>query len=349
MKVVSRFEANLLLLLHFFLQRVPAEQALPVLDETTAPPKGLSRAALGLVQEALAKGCMRWLVQVGGWQPARFLREGRVVEGRLWQRTPPRQLSLAFSRNTLRFLIWITAHNPAVEKSGWCERDVPVSVADLLVLFLAYGALRHPEHGHPLRKRAPFRSHGLCWLAYPADFASLPEAKANYALWTSGLGACIVEALQPWLASRWIDQERAKTRLPGWQEVQHEGRSQENALSPFLDAVEAAGRRDLARFLLEAASALLAGEGPSAPWSEKREDAGPRLADRAQTYRALLFLPRQVDRLRHWEEEARAIGYLDEGYAAAQFWKSEWERWQGEALHARAQAVIRQLDPLAQS
>jgi hypothetical protein len=349
MKRVSRFEANLLHLLHYFLQRVPTEQAVPLLDETAHPPRGLSRNALDLVQETLAKGCMRWLVHVGGWQSGRFLRDGRVVEGRLWQRTPPQDLGLTFSRNTLRFLIWVTAYNPLVEKSSWVERDMPLTVGDQLVLFLAYSALRHPERGHPLRQRLPFRRHGLCWLAYPADFGGLPDATPDHALWTSGLGACIVEALQPWLASRWIELERAKRGLTGWQKLQDVGDCQERAVVPFLETVEAGGRRDLARFLLQASSVLLTEEGPAGFGSDKQEGAGPRLADRARTFRALLFLPRQVGRFRQWEQEARAIGYLDEGYGASQFWKAEWERWQGEALYTRAQAIIRELDPLAQT
>jgi hypothetical protein len=349
MKVVSRFEANLLHLLHHFLGRTPREQALPLLEGSVPTPRGLSPVAVELIQEALAKGCMRWLVQAGGWQPARHLRDGRVAEGRLWQRTTPNELGLKFSRNTLRFLLWITAKNPAVEKTGWCERGLALTVADLLVLFLAYAALRHPEHGHPLRQRLSYRSHGLCWLAYPADFAGLPEAKPDYAPWTSGLGACIVEALQPLLAKRWIAQERAKALLKDWHELQQVGQSQERALSPFLDAVEAAGRRDLAGFLMQTAAVLLADDAGPTPWSARLEDAGPRLAERGQTYRAMLFLPHQVERLRRWEHEARAVGYLDEGYAASQFWKAEWARWEGETLYVRAQAVMQRLDPLGQT
>src|SRR6516165_3925234 len=109
MQTVSRFEANLLRLLYFFLKREPFERAMPLLENRCEPPPCLQRGAVGLVQEALAKGCTFLLAQRGGWRDERFLRGERVVSGRLWERTPPEQLGLAFSERTLEFLVWITA------------------------------------------------------------------------------------------------------------------------------------------------------------------------------------------------------------------------------------------------
>ena len=44
---------------------------------------------------------------------------------------------------------------------------------------------------------------------------------------------------------------------------------------------------------------------------------------------------------------ARSVGYFDEGYQAAQLWKAEWERYEGEVLCDRATTIVRQLDPLS--
>ena len=68
MKSVSRFEANLLRLLHYFLQQAPVQQALPLLEAKLDRPRCLSRAAVELVQDALAKGIMLLLVRLGGWR-----------------------------------------------------------------------------------------------------------------------------------------------------------------------------------------------------------------------------------------------------------------------------------------
>src|SRR5438067_2504831 len=57
MQTVTRFEANLLRLLYYFLRQEPAERALPLVEQRIDPPPCLSRTTIRLVQDALAKGC----------------------------------------------------------------------------------------------------------------------------------------------------------------------------------------------------------------------------------------------------------------------------------------------------
>src|SRR4051812_37392059 len=97
MQTVSRFEANLLRLLYYFLRREPIERALPLVENRCQAPACLSRTAVRLVQDALAKGCPFLLGRRGGWMKERHLRGERVASGRLWQRTLPPDLGLAFS------------------------------------------------------------------------------------------------------------------------------------------------------------------------------------------------------------------------------------------------------------
>src|SRR4051794_7844542 len=119
MRSVSLFEANLLRLLRFFLGREPAELALPLVERRWPVPPCLGKDALALVEETLARGCAVLLAQRGGWRRERFLRGDHVVEGRLWERTPPNELALRFSRETLAFLIWITSTHPVDEQKTW--------------------------------------------------------------------------------------------------------------------------------------------------------------------------------------------------------------------------------------
>ena len=56
-----------------------------------------------------------------------------------------------------------------------------------------------------------------------------------------------------------------------------------------------------------------------------------------------------LPRLQQWERRARSVGFFDEGYHASQLWKADWERFEGDVLTERAQAVIRQLDPMRQT
>ncbi len=353
MQTVTRFEANLLRLLYYFLGREPAETALPLVEDRSSPPPCLSRPAVRLVKDALAKGCVFLLARRGGWCVERHLRNQRVVKGRLWQRTPPAELGLTFSRRTLEFLVWITAARPGDNEPAWRPEEASLTAGDRVLLYFAHQGLREAAESlgvSQLRRRPPFAQHGLCRLAYPEDYAAAPaDAEPNFAAWTDGVGACVLEALQPELAARWVAVEGGKSRIMEWQAMRDLGRSQERVLTAFLDAVEKAGRLDLARFLLRAAGELLGEHANAEMWVGGLTGAGPRLADRTATYQGALALLRQMPRLQSWERRARSVGYFDEGYQASQLWKSDWERHDGDALADRAAAIVRQLDPMRQA
>ena len=126
------------------------------------------------------------------------------------------------------------------------------------------------------------------------------------------------------------------------------GLAQERVLTAFLEAIEQAGRMDLARFLLHAASVLLGSHAHAGMWTAKLDLAGQRIADRAATYQAATIFLRTLDRLQTWERRAHGVGYFDEGYAASQLWKESWEQVQGDVLVERARAIVQQLDPMRQ-
>jgi hypothetical protein len=159
----------------------------------------------------------------------------------------------------------------------------------------------------------------------------------------------MLEALQPELATRWVQVEGGKERITDPQVMRGLGQAQDRVLSAFLDAVEAAGRLDLARFVLRAAAQLLGTYANAGMWSGSLQMGGQRLADRAATYQAAVAYLRHLERLQRWERRARVVGYFDEGYAASQLWKSDWDHYQGDALVGRAQAIIRTLDPMQQA
>src|SRR6516162_9898000 len=101
MEYVSRFEADLLSLLYFFLRREPAEGVRGHIERGSTPPACLGRGSIRLAEDALRKGVVQLLAERGGWRRERFLRDGRPVEGRLWERTVPTDLGLTFSPQTL--------------------------------------------------------------------------------------------------------------------------------------------------------------------------------------------------------------------------------------------------------
>jgi hypothetical protein len=355
MKAVSRFEANLLRILHFFLRRVPAEQALPLVAVGLKAPACLGRPAVALVQDALAKGTALLLARAGGWRRERHLRGEAVVAGRLWERTPPRELGLDFSGETLDFLIWVTAVDPKKPKEFvWKPELSKLTLGDQALLFFAYAALRE-ENAHrdllDLAARPAFVRHGLCRLAFPEDFAGARnDEPPDFAPWTAGAASCMLEALQPELRDRWVQVERGKEDVSDHGRMRLLGRSQELVLGAYHKAVEEAGRLDLARFLLEAASHVLPAGASAQTWvGGLQAPAGTRLADRTETYRAATAFLRSLERLAAWAARARRTGYFDEGYAAGQLWLADWERCDGDVRLARARDIIRHLDPLKQN
>jgi hypothetical protein len=347
MKSVSRFEAHLLRVLHALLGRIPVEQAMPIVLNVTSSPRCLGRDTVFLVQDALAKGCAHWLARTGGWRIERYMRSGQSREGRLWERTPPGELSLKFSRHALAFLIWLTATRPGTGKSAWRVPVEQLTAADCLLVFLAYEVLRGTEAGAGLRASPAVHNNVLCRLAFPQDFLQVKSlAVADYLPWTTGVAGCILEVLQVPLGRGWSELETLKARIADWEAMQSLGRVQEITLIPLFDALEQAARFDLARFALDALARLLPANVAARFWIGGLSHAGPRLLDRNATYMAALAFVRQLDRLKRWEALARGVGYLDEGYAASQLWKSDWERYQGDVLHARAQALIQQVNPM---
>ncbi len=354
MRSVTRFEHNLLRLLHFFLRQAPIQQALPLLEAKLDRPKCLGRNAVALVQDTLAKGCVLLLTRDGGWRRERFLREDRPVEGRLWERTPPNMLGLTFSRNTLDFLIWITAKKETddTKKEKPWQPVADATLGDLMLLYFAVEQLRELRGDLPGNMLAtpPLDRHGLAWLCFPDEHARASNtAEPDFKPWVEGVGACVIEALQPRLADRWVEMEIEKANLAAWQQMRDVGNAQARALEGFLKAVEAANRLDLARFLLLAASRVVTASATAQLWVKNLRQHGQRLADRADTYKGAMAFLRQLPRLQQWARNARAVGYFDDGYQASQLWLADWERFEGDALTERAQVIVRQLDPMRQT
>lgn len=349
MKTVTRFEANLLRLLHFFLQKAPVQQALPLIETRIDAPDCLSPQAIELVKDTLAKGCVMLMVRRGAWRKERFLRNDQPVDGRLWERTSPEKLGLKFSELTLEFLMWITERDPRVQKKNWKTHRTP-TLGDLVFFAHVHEMLSVHDIRHSLFVKKPFVNNPLERLLFPNDFDSTGnDQELDFSDWVTGVGACIIEALQPMLADQWMEIELAKVRITRWDQMRSMGESQHLALSNFLNAVEKAERLDLARFLLPVAARVLTANANGRLWTNALRNPPSRLSERAATYNGALAFVRQMPRLQQWERNARTIGYFDEGYQASQLWKASWERYNGDVLTERAQNIIRELDPMRQN
>ncbi|MEK6236600.1 MAG: hypothetical protein N2C14_17975, partial [Planctomycetales bacterium] len=68
--------------------------------------------------------------------------------------------------------------------------------------------------------------------------------------------------------------------------------------------------------------------------------------ERLEAQREALALLHVLQRLGSWQERARSISFIDEGYTASQLWKADWERFEGDRVSRIAQETIRELEPL---
>ena len=345
---VSRFESNLLRLLRFALGHGAVEQAVPIVTTKVVPAPGcLSRTCVRLVEDALAKGVMLFLVRAGGWRRDRFIRGDGVAEGRAWDRHPLEERRLEFGPHPLGFLKWLTAENPIPDPGEWTAPPGELTAADEVFFAVASDHLRAvPGLGKVLSGHAAFRGNGLCRVLHPADFG--PGDEPAFGPWMTGLRAVALECLQPLLAARWVRSERAKGQQKEWMATARQGQAEVAVLTAFLAAAETAGRPDLARFVLTAVTNVLATPDltPAFWTGGLTANRRGRLADRIAAERAALVLPQQMETLQRWDRKARAVGYFDEGYDASQVWKADWEAVRGDELAARARALLDQLNPL---
>lgn len=348
MTVVRPFEADLLRLLHAIFGRGPLDRAVGVILAVRSRPACLSREAVELIEETLAKGCVLKLARRDNWKRERFLRGERVVEGRLWERNSPDSMGLDFSKNSLDFLIRLVAENVGGWSAKWGPSLGKLTLGDSVLLYFVYEVFRSTNVGESLRRMPFYRSHGLCRLAFPIDFAEISDEFApDLARWLDPSRVWVLEALQGSLASAWIDSERQRREITDPARVVAIGRELERVADAYFVAIDAVGRRDLSRFSLRVASELLGLGRSLKSWTSSLDFNGVRLADRADATRAALAPLAILERLQAWERDAREVGYFDEGYAAAQLWKSDWERFGGEELRSTARDLLRAADPLA--
>jgi hypothetical protein len=216
-------------------------------------------------------------------------------------------------------------------------------MGDQWLLATAYAAVRRCDIGLFWSQREPWRSSPLCQLWFAADF-ELPAkpAELDFTPWLRPAGLAMLEAEQRRLARRWAEMEREKGRVTPPQKLRAMSASQARVLAAYLTAVNKAGRRDLARFLLEAVADLLRGRPTIQNWLGQLQFGEARLADRQETYREALVVLREFQRLVGWQAEARTVGYFDDQYEAAQLWKSDWEAYNGDNLAVAARELLDQ-------
>lgn len=305
-------------------------------------PERLSPGALHVLRDTLAKGTVLSLMRRGGWRRQRHLYGAQERAGRLWQRHPP--LPLHFSALCVQTLQWL-AEQPLglAECKPLAVEGVP-TLADELFLYSCCHLVAGTPCGPSVGAQPVFRRSALCWLGFP-DLLGQPPVALAPALFAPLLAshAPVLEALQADLARRWLRLEESKHRISSPADMMALGKAQEAVLTAFLSAIDPAGRRDLAGFLIEAGRRLV--EQP-ASWWVAGLSLQSSLRERSEAAQAAGAFLRGLSQVGRWDSEHRSVRFFDDGYETAQVLLSEWDSL-GEAGFRRAADLLRGLASLS--
>lgn len=348
MREVSQFEANLIRVLRCIVSGSSPDGVLEIVRRESSRPKCLSRDCVELAKDALRKGVPRRFAKLG-WKRERFLQGDaeKVAEGRLWQRWDGESRQLNFSGAVLEWLIWITAE-PLPESNKKCRvalEDCPLG--DQLFLLLAFETFCDSPASKAVCGQPVFRAHPLVPLCFPlAALRTKMEPASGLNFWFELDRAWVLEALQGKIHERWLRFERARAGETQWQTVQKMGELQQRVLDDCLSAAESTRRWDLVRFVMTTAVASLS-EIDFHRAASELDLTGLKLSQQQEVREASLTLLRSLNRLARRQEQARTIGFYDDGYDASQLWKSDWERWNGDAVCRQARDIVQSLAALA--
>jgi hypothetical protein len=344
-RTVSSFEANLIRITRALVGRLSLAEALPLLVRRVPAPKCLSRDCVELVENTLAVGMTQRLAHLG-CPPQRTQHGDQIAGGRLWERWPRTDRALAFSGETLKWLIWLTADNFADPQAPPNLEPGRFTLGDRVLRLQAMLVLNHTLGVDTLLSQPGFRKHGLIALLFPETRAEQRiDGEVDFAPWTRE-GAWVSETIAPLLAERWVHIERAKRQSADLAFLREVSTTQQQVLGAFLDAVTRTGRWDLTRWLLSAAAGVLREAPAHERYFARLGSDGMRMTERSMLYEQGLALFRGLERLQEHHRHARSIGFHDEGYQASQLWKSDWERLHGDAICHQAAELVRYNVPL---
>lgn len=308
-------------------------------------PDKMGPTSMGILQDTLAKGVVLQLARRGGWRTDRYLKAGEVAEGRAWMRhTPP---VFAFSEFSIKLIRWL-ASQPVGNSDCPALSVKPKTLADELLMYFTLDVTMQLRCDTGVVRQPAFRGSPLCWLGFP-DRLARDELEVNvtpelFEPLLGGDGPLVVECLQQHLASRWAWIEWNKQTIR-WNAAMTElGNGQEAVASAWLQATDAANRRDLCKFLINAATDVLRGHAPADRWVQNLEARGPLRERTGARHAAGAFL-RMVRTLHGWAEESGSIRFFEDEYEAAQLYLTQWERL-GDEGFVHAERIIRELEAI---
>ncbi|MGN6106934.1 MAG: hypothetical protein ACTHU0_17645 [Kofleriaceae bacterium] len=250
----------------------------------------------------------------GAARPIASLAGGAPVRGRLWERHAP--APLAFTTATLRLLRWLVSTSFAAPPSSLPALEaMPLALGDQLMIYLALDAAQRTPALGPIANQPFVRAAPLAWLGFAHALGRTGAQPPSFDSLVDGVGAILVECLTGELAARWRTVELSKRAVTEPGALLDLGAAQDAVLTAFQAACDARHRRDLALFVIDATTPLVARDLAPVP---AQLDPGAPLSQRSQARVAAGALARAVLRWADWDQQHRAVRFIDDDYAAAQ-------------------------------
>lgn len=330
---VTQSEAHLLMLARCAVGQVPTVDVLRLLASSVTPPSTLGPTARRLLADTLGRGTVLALARQGGW------REG--PGGRLWERRPAP--ALHFSGSMVRLFQWLLRTPLGDPGAAPLALTEPLTLGESVVVTLLLDALRGTGWESVLARQAVVRSSPLVVLAHLGELSRTAPLEPLPHLEVAQL-AVAIEGLRGLFKRSWVAAERAKHEVTDPAVLLRMGEAQARVLASYLDAVDVAGQRGLATFLVDAAAEWLDGVTSADDLVRGLSPEAP-LRERSAARKAAGALLRALTRLREWDREHRGVRFIDDGYDEAQALVRAWECL-GEQRFEQAAAIVRQLDAI---
>lgn len=341
--VVRSSEAGALSIASAAMGLSPASAAGPALTGS-AGTLALGSDALSVLASILASGAISSLVRGGGDTVRRSLTGagGATKKGRLWERHRPPELQ--FSAATWA-LLRALCERPIHELSRAEPAASGLTPAD--ELFYLGAADTCAALGLQRAVAAPvFTPSRLVRAAYPREQRA-PLAAAEAASLLEGAGAIVLEGSRRRLAARVFAadvERRAEARADEAEAIACSFACGPRALA---EAAVAAGRPDLGDFLLEGVERLLSARASAGPehWSAGVPRGAALSARQRWVEGALAWLDGAL-LFQRVADRARSVGFVDDGYEAAQATLQLLEPWTQGGFE-RAAAARREVSSFA--
>ncbi len=330
---VTRAEGHLLTIARVAVGVVPPMDAMRLLVTSVTPPPKLGPTARKALSDTLSRGSVLSLAKQGGW-----LRDGPL---RLWERHAAPKL--AFSGNTVRLFQWVLTTPLAESDAGPLLFKGPVSPAEDFLIAMLIDRLRGTGCDSLLARQLSIRRLPLTTLAHAALMAR-EMALDEMPQFDVATLSPFIEGLRSMLARSWLAAERSKRDLTAPDMLSRMGRAQGDVLEAFFAAIDKASRRDLATFLIDAATTWLDAARTADELTRSMSVDAP-LRERTDARRRAAAMLRALATLREWDQQHRSVRFIDDGYDLAQRLVQDWERL-GERGFTRAANLVTELDAI---